>query len=65
MFELNEEQSLVKKSVHEFAGKELAPQAAYWDTSEEFPWESVEKWHELSSRDYGCQPFMAVQEPTS
>jgi alkylation response protein AidB-like acyl-CoA dehydrogenase len=43
MFELNEEQSLVKKSIHEFAKKELAPQAAYWDTSEEFPWESVKK----------------------
>jgi alkylation response protein AidB-like acyl-CoA dehydrogenase len=47
MFELNEEQSLVKKSVHEFAKKVLAPQAAYWDTSEEFPWESVKKMAEI------------------
>jgi cyclohexanecarboxyl-CoA dehydrogenase len=43
MFELSEEQTLIKKNVHDFARKELAPQAAYWDTSEEFPWESVKK----------------------
>jgi alkylation response protein AidB-like acyl-CoA dehydrogenase len=43
MFELNEEQRLTRKNIHDFAKKELAPQAAYWDSSEEFPWESVEK----------------------
>ena len=43
MFELNEEKRLIKKNVHDFAKKELAPQAAHWDTSEEFPWESVKK----------------------
>jgi alkylation response protein AidB-like acyl-CoA dehydrogenase len=43
MFELSEEQTLIKKNVHDFARKELAPQAAYSDTSEEFPWESVKK----------------------
>ena len=43
MFELNEEQKLIKKSIYEFAKKELAPQAAHWDASEEFPWESVKK----------------------
>ncbi len=43
MFELNEEQKLIQKSVHEFAQKELAPRAAYWDTHEEFPWEMVRK----------------------
>jgi cyclohexanecarboxyl-CoA dehydrogenase len=43
MFELNEEQRLTRKNIHDFARKELAPQAAYWDSSEEFPWESVEK----------------------
>jgi alkylation response protein AidB-like acyl-CoA dehydrogenase len=47
MFELNEEQRLVKKSIHEFGKKELAPQAAYWDTTEEFPWESVKKMAEI------------------
>ncbi len=43
MFDLNEEQRLIQRSVYEFAKKELAPQAAYWDTSEEFPWENVKK----------------------
>jgi len=43
MFELNEEQRLIQKSVHEFAEKELAPKAAYWDTHEEFPWDMVRK----------------------
>ena len=43
MFELNEEQRIIQKSVHDFAKKELAPNASYWDTHEEFPWESVQK----------------------
>ena len=43
MFELNEEQRLIQKSVYEFAQKELAPRAAYWDTHEEFPWDMVRK----------------------
>ncbi len=41
MFELNEEQRLIQKSVREFAQKELAPMASYWDTHEEFPWDMV------------------------
>jgi len=47
MFELNEEQRLIQKSVYEFARKELAPKASYWDTHEEFPWESVKKMAEI------------------
>jgi cyclohexanecarboxyl-CoA dehydrogenase len=43
MLDFNEEQRLTQKSVHEFARKELAPKASYWDTHEEFPWESVRK----------------------
>ena len=43
MFELNEEQRSIQKSVHEFAKKELAPKASYWDTQEECPWELVKK----------------------
>jgi cyclohexanecarboxyl-CoA dehydrogenase len=48
MFELNEEQRVIQKSVHEFAQKELAPKAAYWDTQEEFPWELVKKMAAMS-----------------
>lgn len=47
MFELTEEQRLIQKSIREFAKKELAPKAAYWDASEEFPWESVKKMAEV------------------
>ena len=47
MFELNEEQRIIQKSVHEFAKKELAPKASYWDTQEEFPWELVKKMAEM------------------
>ena len=43
MFEFDEEQRLTQKNIHDFARKELAPRAAYWDASEEFPWESVKK----------------------
>jgi cyclohexanecarboxyl-CoA dehydrogenase len=43
MFELNQEQRSIQQSVHEFAKKELAPKASYWDTQEEFPWEFVKK----------------------
>jgi len=47
MFEFNEEQNLIRKSVYEFARKELAPQASYWDAHEEFPWEIVRKMAEI------------------
>ncbi len=47
MFELNEEQNLIRKSVYEFARKELAPKASYWDDHEEFPWEIVGKMAEI------------------
>jgi alkylation response protein AidB-like acyl-CoA dehydrogenase len=47
MFEFNEEQNLIRKSVHEFAKKELAPKASYWDAHEEFPWEIVGKMAEI------------------
>ncbi|MDI6763116.1 MAG: acyl-CoA dehydrogenase family protein [Thermodesulfobacteriota bacterium] len=47
MFELSEEQKVIQKSIHQFAKKELAPQASHWDASEEFPWESVRKMAEV------------------
>ena len=47
MFELSEEQSLFKKSIYQFAKKELAPSASHWDVSEEFPWDSVKKMSEI------------------
>ncbi|MBM4277740.1 MAG: acyl-CoA dehydrogenase [Deltaproteobacteria bacterium] len=47
MFELSEEQKLIQKSIHQFAEKELAPQASHWDATEEFPWENVKKMAEV------------------
>jgi alkylation response protein AidB-like acyl-CoA dehydrogenase len=47
MFELSEEQRLIQRSVYEFSKKELAPKASYWDSSEEFPWESLRKMSQI------------------
>ncbi|MBN2568162.1 MAG: acyl-CoA/acyl-ACP dehydrogenase [Deltaproteobacteria bacterium] len=47
MFELNEEQNIIRQSVYDFAKTELSPHAAYWDRSEEFPWPSVNKMAEM------------------
>ena len=47
MFEFNEEQNLIRKSVYEFAKKELAPKASYWDAQEEFPREIMRKMAEI------------------
>jgi len=47
MFEFSEEQNLTRKSVYDFAKKELAPKASYWDAHEEFPWDTVRKMAEI------------------
>lgn len=47
MFELSETQKLFQRNVRQFAKKELAPQAAHWDATEEFPWDSVRKMAEI------------------
>ncbi len=47
MFELNEEQKIIQKSIRDFSKKELAPKASYWDSHEEFPWELMQKMSEM------------------
>ncbi len=47
MFEFSEEQNLIRKSVNEFASKELAPKASYWDEHREFPWDILRKMAEI------------------
>jgi alkylation response protein AidB-like acyl-CoA dehydrogenase len=47
MMILNDEQVSLQKLVQEFALKEVAPRAAEYDHSEEFPWENVKKMAEL------------------
>jgi alkylation response protein AidB-like acyl-CoA dehydrogenase len=38
---LTEEEHLIKNTVREFAERQLAPKASYWDEMEEFPWENI------------------------
>lgn len=42
-FKLDEEHELFRRTVHEFADKEIAPLAPVIDESHEFPWESIKK----------------------
>ncbi|MCL5774075.1 MAG: acyl-CoA dehydrogenase [Firmicutes bacterium] len=42
-FNLNEDQLMIQEMVHKFAEKELAPRAAHYDKTMEFPWENVKK----------------------
>ena len=48
-FELSEQQQMLKKTVKDFAEKEIAPIAAEIDKSGEFPWDCVRKMAELGS----------------
>jgi butyryl-CoA dehydrogenase len=58
-YELTEEQKMFKDSLRKFCEKELAPKAAEWDETGEFPWENVEKMKKLGlwgltiPEDYG------------
>jgi alkylation response protein AidB-like acyl-CoA dehydrogenase len=42
-FQLTDEQRMTQQLAREFAAKEIAPYAAQWDESCEFPWETVRK----------------------
>jgi alkylation response protein AidB-like acyl-CoA dehydrogenase len=42
-FKLSEEQELFRRTVHEFADKEIAPRALEIDESHEFPWDNIKK----------------------
>ena len=44
---LTEEQQSLRQMVREFARKEIAPRAAEYDHTEQFPWENVKKMAEL------------------
>ena len=47
LFELDEEQRLVRDMVHDFAQGEIAPRAAEVDKTEEFPADNIQKMGEL------------------
>src|SRR5246127_4668740 len=42
-FQLNDEQLHLKKSVHEFAAREIAPHVMHWDESSEFPLATIKE----------------------
>lgn len=44
---LTEEQQALHNMVQQFAAKEIAPKAAYYDHTEEFPWENIQKMADL------------------
>jgi len=47
LYELTEEQQLLRDSLRDFADREIAPRAAKYDDAGEFPWENVQKMREL------------------
>jgi alkylation response protein AidB-like acyl-CoA dehydrogenase len=47
-FQLTDEQRMTEQLAREFAAKEIAPYAAQWDESCEFPWETVRKLADLN-----------------
>ena len=46
-FELSEEQKMFQSMLHEFVDNEVAPNAAAWDESEEFPYDAIQKLAQL------------------
>lgn len=46
-FSLTDEQLEIRRLAHDFAEREMRPQAAYFDETEETPWEVMRKAHEL------------------
>lgn len=54
---LNEDQLAIKKIISDIAEKIIAPKAAYYDETEEFPWENIRKLSESG--------FMGMSVPES
>lgn len=54
---LNEDQLAIKKIIADIAEKIIAPKAAYYDETEEFPWENIQKLSESG--------FMGMAVPES
>ena len=67
-FSLTEEQKALQKMARDFAQNEMAPVAAEYDESGEFPWPIVRKAHELGlvnitiPEEYGGMGGTAIEE---
>lgn len=46
-FELSDDQKSIKDMVRRFAREEVAPKAAHYDKTGEYPWDILKKAHEL------------------
>lgn len=47
LYELTEEQRLLRATLRDFARNEIAPRASHYDEANEFPWENIGKMREL------------------
>ena len=47
LYELTDEQSLLRATLRDFADREIAPRAAKYDELAEFPWENIHKMRDL------------------
>jgi len=67
-FSLTEEQKALQKLARDFARNEMAPVAAEYDESGEFPWPIIRKAHELGlvntiiPEEYGGMGGSAIEE---
>jgi alkylation response protein AidB-like acyl-CoA dehydrogenase len=55
-FQLTDEQKLLKRTLREFARKELRPRAARWDETGEYPWENVKRLAQLGVTGLAIPP---------
>ena len=61
-FSLTPEQEEIRALAHEFAEKEMRPQADYFDENEETPWEVMGKAHELGIGPAAAQRIIAHRD---
>lgn len=59
---LNEDQLAIKKIISDIAEKIIAPKAAYYDETEEFPWENIQKLSESGFMGMSIPEFLSGSE---
>ena len=59
---LNEDQLAIKKIIADIAEKIIAPKAAYYDETEEFPWENIQKLSESGFMGMAVPEYLSGSE---
>ena len=59
---LNEDQLAIKKIIADIAEKIIAPKAAYYDETEEFPWENIQKLSEAGFMGMAVPEYLSGSE---